>query len=246
MSSTAVPAENAAEAEAGAPRRRWRLQIPTSVLVTSLVAALSVWVAPAFTRQSEDGKQARQLQAQLAEQIALASADLAHRLNSLARAGEIPLHRVSEQSQSVRDYWEIRQAPIEAKLRAYFSQEMRSQWLTFDNIVKREVTLFKFAKFASAVPSNSSTAHAYRSAASDELSRITPLTRSIGVEPPFTQKEAREFSIGDLKSPLGRLATLSLITWMREVADTIIDRLLTEDPGAFSTTRQDLLRDLLP
>ena len=83
----AAPDENAAPEQPAAqdeepPRERRRLRLPTPVLVTVLVAALSVWVAPAFTRQWEDRKQARELQASLAEDIALATASTANRIEA--------------------------------------------------------------------------------------------------------------------------------------------------------------------
>lgn len=78
---TAAPEETVAQEEMPRAEPR-RLRVPTSVLVTVLVAALSVWVAPAFTRQWEDRKQARELQAQMAEDIALATARTTNRIEA--------------------------------------------------------------------------------------------------------------------------------------------------------------------
>ena len=118
--------------------------MPTSVLVTVLVAALSVWVAPAFTHQWEDRKQARQLQAQIAEQVALATADLGQRITSFARAGN--LTGLTE-SELVKEYWQIKQAGIDVRLRAYFSPDMRSVWRTFNEFVEHEIGVVEMTKY---------------------------------------------------------------------------------------------------
>ena len=62
-----VPAERAAP-------RRWK--VPTSIVVTFLGIALTAWLLPAFTRQWEDRQKARELQAGIADNIALATAEL--------------------------------------------------------------------------------------------------------------------------------------------------------------------------
>jgi hypothetical protein len=241
----AAPQETAAKSEK--PQgKRWRLHVPTSVIVTLLVAAVSVWVAPAFTRQWEDRKQARQLQAQVAEDMALATADLGQRINSFARTQNLKGRRISTESQSVQDYWQIRQARIDARLRAYFSTEMRSAWLTFNEVVERAIELVKEGQYvASGAP-----ADVFRPAASINLQEITRLGRTFGLERPFAH--AAEFDLGVLIGEGGPLvssrerAVGNLVIWMRGIEDKIIDQVMTEDPEAFSTTRRDLLRDLLP
>ena len=241
MSSTAVP-ENAAEAEAGAPRDRRRLHVPTSVLVTVLVAALSVWVAPAFTRQWEDRKQARQLQAQVAEQVALATADLGQRINSFARA-EHPTGLT--ESELVKEYWLIKQAGIDVRLRAYFSPDMRSAWRKFNKFVEHEIGVVEMTKY---VPSGD-TGDAY---ASEKdwvevlLRRMNGLGRTYDVEPPFAEPaETADAWMARYESDRAT-AMGTLFAWMRGFVDKIVDRVMTEDPEAYSTTRRDLLRDLLP
>src|SRR6266516_4216128 len=67
------------------PRPWWRrLRVPSSVLVTIMVAALSVWIAPAITRQWDDREKARELQGNVAEQVSVASADVVGELLALA------------------------------------------------------------------------------------------------------------------------------------------------------------------
>lgn len=236
MSSTGVPAENATEAEAGAPRTRRRLHVPTSVLVTVLVAALSVWVAPAFTRQWEDRKQARQLQAEIAEQVALATADLGQRINSFARAENLT---ALTESELVKEYWQIKQAGIDVRLRAYFSPDMRSEWRTFNSFVEHEIGVVEMTRY---VPSGN-TGDAYESEkdwVEDLLQKMNRLGRTYGVEPLFGNGWVARYE-SDRASAMN-----TLLAWTRGFVDKIVDRVMSEDPEAFSTTRRDLLRDLLP
>lgn len=242
MSSTGVPAENAAEAEAGAPRERRRLHVPTSVLVTVLVAALSVWVAPAFTGQWEDRKQARQLQAQIAEQVAMATADLGQRINSFARAEN--LTGLTE-SELVKEYWQIKQAGIDVRLRAYFSPEMRSVWRTFNEFVELEIGVVEMTKYVP--PGHTGDAYESEKDWVEELLRqMNSLGRTFGVEPPFAEPAVTSDGWMALYESDRASAMGTLFAWMRGFVDTIVDRVMSEDPDPFSTTRRDLLDDLLP
>jgi imidazolonepropionase-like amidohydrolase len=223
------------------PARR-RLHVPTSVLLTVLLAALSVWVAPAFTRQWEDRKQARQLQAQIAEQVALATADLGQRINSFARAEN--LTGLTE-SELVKEYWQLKQAGIDVRLRAYFSPDMRLVWRTFNEFVEHEIGVVEMTKY---VPPGD-TGDAYESEkdwVEDLLQQMNSLGRASGVEPPFGDPaEASEAWMARYESdPASAMGML--FAWMRGFVDKIVDRVMSEDPEAFSTTRGDLLRDLLP
>jgi hypothetical protein len=72
------------------PRRRtwWRVKIPTSVIVTLVGIALTAWLLPAFTRQWDDRQTAHDLQAGVVAQIASATGQAvvsAHRTGTLAK-----------------------------------------------------------------------------------------------------------------------------------------------------------------
>ena len=72
------------------------------------------------------------------------------------------------------------------------------------------------------------------------------LGQTFGVEPPFAEPaEITDVWMAQYESDPAR-AMGTLFTWMRGFVDTIVDRVMSEDPDAFSTTRRDLLRDLLP
>jgi hypothetical protein len=87
QSDPATDAPEGAAAQEDKPRRtRRRPRVPTSVLVTLFVALLSVWVAPALTRQWNDREKARELKAAAAEDIATATARAAGSGGSFSRA----------------------------------------------------------------------------------------------------------------------------------------------------------------
>lgn len=246
MSSTAVPAENAAEAEAGGPRRRWRLHIPTSVLVTVLVAAFSVWVAPTFTRQWEDRKQARELQAETGEQIARVAATTANRL-TLARTQPEFLHALSE--------WRVAQTRIAVKLRAFYGPTLRRDWEEFDEAVTSAIWA------STLICCLSDPWGSLKRIRADMIVEVDGLVASIGnVQPllaPTLPPNIRNWRasveayarVG--RQELGRSyrlvgMTAKLAGLIVEMSGGVIDELMASDPEAFSTTRQDLLRDLLP
>ena len=227
---TAAPADPVPPEEK--PARR-RLHVPTSVVVTLLVAALSVWVAPAFSRQFEDRKQARQLQAQVAEQVALATANLGQRINTFSLDENLKKSRVPSQSQALKDYWQVKQARIDAKLRVYFSPEMRSMWLRFNNFVQRELELVRQTRYVAV----GGPAEFWRHWAAMSLSGMRSEGRLFGISPPFDGPQiALDDLMGERASARARTID-SLVAWMRSIGDKIIDRLMTEDPEAFSTTR---------
>jgi hypothetical protein len=124
----APPKEAAASEEAAVqeetPRgKRRRLHVPTSVLVTIALAVVSVWVAPALTRQWEDRKSARDLQAEITETISAVSARALGQLVSAAETpgGDTDIERAKQE-------WLIVQYRVQARIAAYFSSEAGNTW----------------------------------------------------------------------------------------------------------------------
>jgi hypothetical protein len=117
-------AERAAEEEQ--PRSDRQLRVPTSVLLTLLVAVLSVLVGPAFARQWEDRQNARDLKAVIADEIAAATARTVGAGVDVARAerAQVRRHRVV----NARAFWVPASLRIETKLRAYFPASMATEW----------------------------------------------------------------------------------------------------------------------
>lgn len=230
---TASPEETAASeetvAQEEAPRgKRRRVRVPTSVLVTVLVAALSVWVAPAFTRQWEDRKQARQLQAQVAEEIALATARLVNRGDAAGVS--------SKEWRGILDDWELSHTRIEARLRVYFSPELRSLWTEFGHEIYDVAFLARVAQ-TDPLETNSDTIVLH-------LNRVENFSKRAGV-PQGTPGFLRGF-LTDADVRNRRTGAANLRVEVEAIADSIIDRLMAADPDAYSTTRGDFFRDLLP
>lgn len=246
MSSTVVPAETVAEAEAPAPRERRRLRVPTSVLVTVLLAALSVWVAPAFTRQWEDRKQARELQAETGEQIARVAATTANRL-TLARTQPEFLDALSE--------WRLAQTRIAAKLRAYYGPTLRQDWTEFDDAVTSAIWA------STLICCLSDPWGSFERTKADMITEVDGLLDRIGKVQPLLASTLPP-NIGNWRASVKAYArigrqelgrsyrlvgmTARLAGLIVELSGGVIDELMTSDPEAFSTTRRDLLRDLLP
>lgn len=223
---TAEPAENAAE-QAQPPHRRWRPHIPTSVLVTLLVAALSVWVAPAFTRQFEDRKQARELKASLAESIALASgaavADGKMRIEGdVASGGDLKYER----------QWDVAALRIEVRLRAY-TPALVEQWQVYTAMMQ----WFFVVNRAMAAKHNDPTRGLtwVRSTYNALAGHLSELDEWRYWRPEFAT------------SSIHRINAMTAISRsLLAASGQLIDQLLATRPEGFSTTRRDLLRDLLP
>src|SRR5262249_19008949 len=96
------------EASREMPARR-RLRLPTSVVVTVFVAALSVWIAPALTRQWDDRQKARDVKVALAEEMSEATARvLGDGLGLAVAGGDV---------RPVLTRWDVAGLGVEAKLR---------------------------------------------------------------------------------------------------------------------------------
>ena len=115
----AAPEETAAQDEKPAGKRR-RIRAPMSVLVTLFVALLSVWVAPAITRQWEDRQNARALKLAVAQEM---SAGTVHALSDGLAAA-----MVGDDVRPVLATWDVARLNVEAKLRLYFGEQITQRW----------------------------------------------------------------------------------------------------------------------
>jgi hypothetical protein len=105
------------------PRRRWRVKIPTSVVVTLLGIALTAWLLPAFTRQWDDRQRAAEVKAAISSQIAAATAQALIRSRQLARTWEQPSRKQRVLKHRLSDLWLSDSIKIETHVRAYFNSE---------------------------------------------------------------------------------------------------------------------------
>ena len=250
----AEPEQTAAQ-EGKPPRTRRRLHVPTSVLVTILVAAFSVWVAPAFTRQWEDRQKVRELRAAFAEEIATATAA------ALSGGREAARRSTEIEGQGgrrallgpVRLSWDVSLLRIEMKLRAYYPPAVADQWSEFATDVRQflqiclltgpatteDEGIFLRGEIARTLP---------RIVEGRELLRDYFQSAEQPV-PRITQSQADRALAAELTDPSWsmRQSGLELLRAMLlSKAQAATTALFSAKPGDFSTTRSDLLRDLLP
>jgi hypothetical protein len=226
------------------PRQKRRWKVPTTVLVTLLVALLSVAVGPAVTRQWDDRQKARQLQVELIELVWSTTADIQGELRSLGYSSRRDPWPVRD---SIFDEWEISRQAVETKLRVYYGEEGVRAWRSYVLAVKGLAVL---AAYEAATPDG----RLWQTAAAEpvcigECTRPEPneYVRRI-IRPGETRVHAAD-AIAIFRRPqeLQRKMILgSLSRLLADQASTVVDLILRKGPRGFSTTRSDLLHDLLP
>jgi hypothetical protein len=233
----APPDDPAAAAERAPPEEkpaRRRLHVPTSVLVTVLVATLSVWVAPALTRQWDDRQKARDLKVSLAQEISTGTAR--------TLGDGIAAAMVGDDVRPILTAWEVARLNVEAKLRLYFGDAITQRWHDYSTSVRMLVRTFQL------------NAPLLRAIAQEHASRVeraatyNSLTRSLG-EVGVDRDDALWDIPRLITSPIVAnrdLGTELLKTEFLRRADVLMTDLLRSHPAGFSTTRGDLLHDLLP
>ena len=118
-----------------------RIRFPKSLVLTVVGALFTLWLLPAFTRQWEDRQKARELQASLIEEIAVASSEA----EGAAEAGASGLDADSEaiaaatagaivtDAQVAWEKWQVEQNKVDARLRAYFEANVVDAWTRYAN-----------------------------------------------------------------------------------------------------------------
>jgi hypothetical protein len=230
--------------QAGEPSREpRRLQVPTSVLVTLLVALFSVFVGPAFARQWDDQQKSRELKAAIADEIAISTARTLAAGVYVARAQDRDdrLERLA----NARNYWRPASLRIETKLRAYFPARMAAEWEQFSS----DVDDFLLNVCAKASPPGQGSGDLTDA---DRRANIAGWFEAVGRSQPLPQSlRSVRFSeiaaAATLRNPEERADVVEAGgDSMLAKTDTITAVLFAAHPAGFSTTSGDLLRDLLP
>lgn len=259
--SAGTPDENGAHDETGReddqPAQRKRSRVPGSVLITLLVALLSVWVAPALARQWDERQKARELQAVLAQDVAVSTA-AALGDGFAALAGTESLDPATAAKE-----WDTARARLETELRVYYPEKpvMIKHWY------RMSMNIADLQRIAPDIREVFRAAYDQTREGSEEaLARYNlfylfyegPASRDD--EPLFgdwTIDWARAEKLGDNyarwvfdarergQDPERILAKL-LRTLFAQRVDAALAQILDTTPEGFSTTRRDLLRDLLP
>jgi hypothetical protein len=113
------------------PARR-RFHVPTSLLVTVLLALVSVWIAPALTRQWEDRQKERELKAQIIDEVTTRTAQT---IGKTVAATE-----TTKSTRGLETEWDVFRSRTEAKLLAYFPLDVARQWADIAELIARWVS----------------------------------------------------------------------------------------------------------
>jgi hypothetical protein len=238
-----TPEEKAAEEVKPRGERR-RLRVQNSVLLTLLVAVSSILVGPAFARQWEDRQKVRELKAAIADEIAIATARTLGAGVYVARAQQTQAR--SDRVANARAFWVPASLRIEMKLRAYFPASMANEWKQFVG----EIDDFLLNVSANASPPG-------QPLTSDR----TDVVRRANIEGWFDFRSSTETLRGSVRglSP-SEIADYAMGVNAEERAGVVeaggalmfaktekmAAVLFDADPAGFSTSRRDLLRDVLP
>jgi hypothetical protein len=238
-----VPTSVAVEEEKP-PGERRRLRVSTSVAATLLVAILSILVGPAFARQWDDRQKARDLKAAIADQIATATARTVVTGIDAARAQgtEARRHYVSR----ARAFWRPASLRIEMRLRAYFPASMATEWerlvLEIDDFLVNVCA--KASPPGRAIQSDLTDNDRRANIAGwfESFSRSQPLPESLA-----GQSFRAIALIATSVNAEGRALVVEAGgELMFAKADKMTAVLFDAHPVGFSTSRRDLLLDLLP
>src|SRR5262245_33282071 len=255
------PSEGAEPLAAGTKRAWWRVKIPTAVIVALVGIALSAWLLPAFTRQWDDRQKANELKVALVTDIGAASA------NALGDGEQIRAQANRGLQARALRAWSVATLELESRLRAYYSNPPRLvvKWkflsYAIDRYLGRRVTDFGEVNVLDAF------------SVRDWLLYDLPETKvrdSIGVTEvmgallDINRSSPRRFLSSDERNLLRdsfhnmnmahvtarrmspRAAYRELGTALNELDSGIINDILRSHPAGYSTTKRDLINDLLP
>jgi hypothetical protein len=244
-------ARDAAQPLPAPKRRRRRLHIPTSVALTLGGAILTVLILPAFTRQWDDRQKARELQAALAQDVAASTAKAVGDALAVLTGSE------SRNAPALAGEWERVRSRLEATLRVYYPPSVIARWYeTSENVADLHRIAPDCRKL---VVSAVGKPRYYGISFEGELAfYLTDLfyERSAGYyrEPAGAYDRSRGqaekyakwvIDVRNVRPPLDFLATLLRRLYTRKVDRTLRD-IMETTPQSFSTTRVDLIRDILP
>jgi hypothetical protein len=245
--------EKTAAAEPKPARGHRRPRVPTSVLVTLAVALLSIWVGPALTRQWDDRQKARELQAEVAQQVSRTTALTIGEARAAVETGD-PVALKS------RERWDVARFELEVRLQAFFPTAV-AEWRRLsgriDALIERASQLhlmvsgidgravspknvFELSLLLPDVLDPGGSSERQRSAAR----RILHVPEVSGLVVPVTiggRKVMFDYALtrlGNLNEFIGD----DLLAGVQSLNEMV----LRTAPTGFSTTRRDLLRDLLP
>jgi hypothetical protein len=200
--------------------------------VFTVVGALfTLWVLPAFGRQWEDRQKARELQASLIEDIAVASSE-AEAAAETATDGE--------DADAAWNEWQVEQNKVDARLRAYFGAKVVDDWKRYAD-AQGSVLAIAQIDSANARP------WVVKPLGTVESAVIQTHLDTL-LKAPGDHYWTRQY-MDDFAGPDPALRGLAITFAQDDLSNTrsiITAAILAESPRGFSTSRGDLLSDLLP
>ena len=221
----ALPAE---AGDAPVKKRPHRIRVPTSLVVTLVGIALTAWLLPAFTRQWDDRQKAQELETSLVTEMTAATA--AALVNS--RDALTDSVAGAAQLESVNAAWQLASIQIEEKFRAYFfGTGITDTWHNFGSAVSYTLARLMFRD----IEAHSLYPAVQQTFAALNRKRAKDYITSIG----YVSDRRRDVFARSLEyTAIQR----ELLTMEEKIAVRVLDA----HPSGYSTTRGDLLQDLIP
>lgn len=219
-------------------------------MVAILGGALTILILPAFTRQWEEQQRALDLKTELVEEISIAtgrsitSADaLFETFDGKPLNFELRTSRVAP-GLGLRRSWLSARLKIEGRLRAYFSPKLFHRWNTYDTAM---VNFLYLAGVEGRM--NKVRRQAEREGRAEPLGGYDAFSVSGFLDeipmPDERRQSIKPMLLGDRLTDR-RLGFLVLEGVLLDMEAAFTSRLLAAEPNGFSTTRRDLINDLLP
>jgi hypothetical protein len=201
-------------------------RIPRSVFVTLLGIALTAWLLPAFTRQWDDRQKARELKAAVIAQIAAATAAQAVETKKVsARRLYLTGNGPSESAyECLNDLWLLHSMSIEARLRAYFPNDIVSRWHDFDTTMANLSSM----AFVGLNPGDAKS-----------------LSGSLGVPPGRLARDLSELDRSQFESVTAAVFG-DIVNGVLTKQNAMTTAILNAHVAGYSTSGGDLLHDLVP
>ena len=227
------PSVHAVPAREKAATKSLRPRVPTSVVATLLGVALTVWLAPAFTHQWEDRQAARDLQARLAEQMVVSAFQTIRDGARLAHG--------QGQYDVILGQWKEAGLTTQVRAKAYFDQPIVREW---DEAVHDVEYFLLVCDLIADAREGSLDLRAGDGTALDAHEQILEKLELYAPTPDLADQTARDLASDSPGALASGLETLK--SWPFAKVSAAADELLSAHPSGFSTTRGDLLDDLLP
>jgi hypothetical protein len=216
--------------------------VPTSVVVTLLGAAATVWLAPAFTRQWDDRQAARELKVQVAEHGLISA------FKTIRDGARLAEGRGGYEA--ILGRWREAELRTELKAKAYFEGSIVDDWQSADQHVRYFLLISEDIAAARVearhLPADQRFRHRY-DRISTRLSLLkAPTPEDVGRAPTPDDVDEAAHKLADDEAGERAEGMEQVKTWILSKIETAADALLSAHPSGFSTTREDLLKDLLP